>query len=76
MPDSSSFPLNKHSSGPSSNAPQPHRCNEHLEDLLVGFSSWPMDVAKPFSVFWQCLQSKPGQEPPRYSQQKKTPSQS
>ncbi|KAI9253401.1 hypothetical protein BDA99DRAFT_519672 [Phascolomyces articulosus] len=62
--------FNKHSTGPSDAAPQPHRCNGHLEDVLEGVSSWPMDVAKPFSLFLQCIKSQPGQEPVRYSQQK------
>ncbi|KAI8148340.1 hypothetical protein BJV82DRAFT_663719 [Fennellomyces sp. T-0311] len=60
--------FNKHSEGPNNAGPQPHRCNGHLEDVLVGLSSWPMDVAKPFGVFWQCIKSQPGQEPVRYSQ--------
>ncbi|CDH52947.1 predicted protein [Lichtheimia corymbifera JMRC:FSU:9682] len=65
----SSFPLNKHSSGPSNRGAKPHRCNGHLEDLLEGLSTWPLNVSKPFSVFLECMRSKPGQEPPRYSEQ-------
>ncbi|KAI9495007.1 hypothetical protein BDB00DRAFT_815458 [Zychaea mexicana] len=52
--------FNKHSNGPSDTPQQPHRCNGHLEDVLVGLSSWPMDVSKPFGVFLQCLKSQPG----------------
>ncbi|KAI7860530.1 hypothetical protein BDC45DRAFT_454957 [Circinella umbellata] len=62
--------FNKHSTGSSDSQAQPHRCNAHLEDVLEGLSTWPMDVAKPFGVFWQCIKSQPGQEPLRYSQQK------
>ncbi|KAJ2957431.1 hypothetical protein NQZ79_g6835 [Umbelopsis isabellina] len=57
--------FNRHSNTPSAK-PKAHRCNEHLEDVLNGISSWPMDFSKPFGVFWKCLRSQPGQEPTLY----------
>lgn len=51
--------FNRHSNAPSTR-PKPHRCNEHLEDVLNGVSTWPMDFSKPFGVFWKCLRSQPG----------------
>ncbi|KAI8370328.1 SacI homology domain-containing protein [Radiomyces spectabilis] len=51
--------FNKFSNGPAVKQ-KSLRCNDQLEDLLIGISQWPMDVAKPFSAFWQCLKSKPG----------------
>lgn len=60
MPQQSSFPLNTQSTGPADTKARPHRCNDHLEDLLQGLMSWPMDVAKPFAVYWECLKSQPG----------------
>ncbi|KAI8341639.1 hypothetical protein BC941DRAFT_414062 [Chlamydoabsidia padenii] len=66
MSNNEGFPFNHHSNTPS-RAPQSHRCNEHLEDVLKGLSTWPMDVAAPFHVFLSCLKSKPGEEPPLYS---------
>ncbi|KAI7873047.1 hypothetical protein BDF14DRAFT_1751390 [Spinellus fusiger] len=60
---SSSF--NQYSKAPTTTA-TPHRCNEHLEDVLSGLSTLPMEVTKPFSVFFNCLRSKPGQEPTLY----------
>ncbi|KAG2183820.1 hypothetical protein INT44_008831 [Umbelopsis vinacea] len=64
----STIVFNKHSNAPSTR-PKSHRCNEHLEDVLTGVSSWPMDFSKPFGVFWKCLRSQPGQEPPLYRNQ-------
>ena len=52
--------FNKHSTGSSDSRAQPHRCNAHLEDVLEGLSTWPMDVSKPFGVFLQCIKSQPG----------------
>lgn len=51
--------FNRHSNTPSAK-PKSHRCNEHLEDVLNGISTWPMDFSKPFGVFWKCLRSQPG----------------
>ncbi|KAI8059464.1 hypothetical protein BC940DRAFT_313738 [Gongronella butleri] len=63
--DKASFQLNRHSNAPSQ-APHAHRCNNHLEDVLKGLSSWPLDVSQPFHRFLDCLKSQPGNEPPRY----------
>lgn len=41
---------------------QKHRCNDHLEDVLTGLSTWPLDVTKPFSIFLDCLKSQPGND--------------
>ena len=41
-------------------APKPHRCNGHLEDLIVGMSTWPPMLMEPSSVFWKCLMSGAG----------------
>ncbi|CAO3594484.1 unnamed protein product [Absidia cylindrospora] len=68
---SNNFPFNQHSNSPNK-APESHRCNDHLEDVLKGISTWPMDVAAPFHTFLECLKSTPGQEPPLYSTTKKT----
>lgn len=59
MSKDDTFQFNKHSNAPST-APQQHRCNGHLEDVLEGVSQWPMDVSKPFGIFLNCLRSKPG----------------
>lgn len=56
----SEFTFNKHSDKKPSAEPVQHRCNGHLEDVLEGISQWPMDVAKPFSLFLSCLKSQPG----------------
>ncbi|TPX67089.1 hypothetical protein SpCBS45565_g03992 [Spizellomyces sp. 'palustris'] len=46
--------------------PRPHRCNDHLEDFIVALTTWPMqDVPSTFNIFWQCMRSEPGNEPPR-----------
>ncbi|KAI8850423.1 hypothetical protein BC829DRAFT_389385 [Chytridium lagenaria] len=44
---------------------RPHRCNGHMEDLIIGMTSLPFDVVQPFKVFWACMWSKEGEEPPR-----------
>ncbi|RUP50638.1 hypothetical protein BC936DRAFT_138310 [Jimgerdemannia flammicorona] len=45
---------------------KPHRCNLHLEDVMIGLNRWPVDFSKPFAIFRECLKSKPGEEPVRY----------
>ncbi|CAO3631384.1 unnamed protein product [Cunninghamella echinulata] len=69
MSKNEGFTFNQQSNAPSK-APEPHRCNAHLEDVLKGLSMWPMDVSAPFSVFLECLKSKPGNEPPLYFKEK------
>ncbi|KAI9353945.1 hypothetical protein BD770DRAFT_347644 [Pilaira anomala] len=64
---SDSFVFNKHSETNPNGKQTQHRCNPYLEDVLEGLSQWPMDVAKPFSIFLSCLKSQPGQEPTRYN---------
>ncbi|KAI9247934.1 hypothetical protein EDC94DRAFT_570318 [Helicostylum pulchrum] len=66
----SNFVFNKHSEKNPNGQQVQHRCNGYLEDVLEGVSQWPMDIAKPFSLFLSCLRSQPGQEPPRYKSQK------
>ena len=45
-----------------------HRCNDHLEDVFQDVQdsnkSWA-DVRHSSSVFFQCLRSEVGEEPPR-----------
>ncbi|KAL1920519.1 uncharacterized protein VTP21DRAFT_896 [Calcarisporiella thermophila] len=45
---------------------KPHRCNEHLEAFITGFTRHPMEIKEPFKIFWQCLRSEPGKEPEPY----------
>lgn len=40
--------------------PKPHRCNGHMEDLVVGLTNRPFDVQGPFVNFFRCLFSTPG----------------
>ncbi|KAI9146446.1 hypothetical protein BKA69DRAFT_1120889 [Paraphysoderma sedebokerense] len=49
--------------------PKPHRCHQHLDDLLLALQTLPLEVSGPFSAFWACLKSTPGQEPERYQRQ-------
>ncbi|RCI04321.1 hypothetical protein CU098_012944 [Rhizopus stolonifer] len=65
MSEGKKFSLNKHSEANHAK-PEQHRCNAHLEDVLEGVTKWPLDVAKPFGVFLECLRSQPGNEPDRY----------
>ncbi|KAJ3115575.1 hypothetical protein HDU96_000399 [Phlyctochytrium bullatum] len=44
---------------------KPHRCNGHMEDFLIGITSLPLDVVRPFGLFLKCMWSNPGEEPPR-----------
>lgn len=44
---------------------KPHRCNGHLEDLIIGITEKPFDVVQPFQVLWKCIWSEKGQEPRR-----------
>ena len=39
---------------------KPHRCNGHLEDFIVGTTTWPIDLVEPFSRFWNCMLSAKG----------------
>ena len=44
--------------------PQPHRCNDHLEDVLSAVVHFRSPLAA-LGTFTRCLRSKPGAEPPR-----------
>ncbi|KAJ3210188.1 hypothetical protein HDU67_005571 [Dinochytrium kinnereticum] len=48
---------------------KPHRCNGHMEDLIIGMTSIPFDVVHPFKLFWGCMFSKEGEEPSRLMKQ-------
>jgi hypothetical protein len=37
--------------------PQPHRCHEHLDDLMAAFQTWPLEVQGPWKSFWACQRS-------------------
>lgn len=45
--------------------PKAHRCNDRVEDVVqAAFEGNPFKtVPGPFKVFWQCMRSKPGEEP-------------
>ncbi|PSS14422.1 Autophagy-related protein [Actinidia chinensis var. chinensis] len=45
--------------------PKPHRCNDRVEDVIQAcFEGNPFKtVPGPFKLFWQCMRSKPGEEP-------------
>ncbi|KAG0482773.1 hypothetical protein HPP92_010857 [Vanilla planifolia] len=45
--------------------PRPHRCNDRAEDVIQAcFEGNPFKtVPGPFKLFWQCMRSKPGEEP-------------
>ncbi|KAL8230218.1 hypothetical protein R6Q59_000032 [Mikania micrantha] len=45
--------------------PKAHRCNDRVEDVVQAcFEGNPFKtVPGPFKLFWQCMQSKPGEEP-------------
>lgn len=45
--------------------PKPHRCNDRAEDVIQAcFEGNPFKtVPGPFKLFWQCMRSKPGEEP-------------
>ncbi|TPX41999.1 hypothetical protein SeLEV6574_g05815 [Synchytrium endobioticum] len=44
---------------------RPHRCAEHLKDVLEKMSSYPYyDIGYPFTNFIKCMWAKPGEEPP------------
>lgn len=39
---------------------QPHRCYNHLHDVLIGLQSNPLYFREPFTLFWKCLKSEKG----------------
>uniref|UniRef100_A0A0E0LEQ9 Hexokinase n=1 Tax=Oryza punctata TaxID=4537 RepID=A0A0E0LEQ9_ORYPU len=45
--------------------PKAHRCNDRAEDVVQAcFEGNPFKtVPGPFKLFWQCMRSKPGEEP-------------
>ncbi|KAL9376842.1 hypothetical protein Peur_030962 [Populus x canadensis] len=45
--------------------PKAHRCNDRAEDVIQAcFEGNPFKtVPGPFKLFWQCMRSKPGEEP-------------
>ncbi|EPS60082.1 hypothetical protein M569_14723, partial [Genlisea aurea] len=45
--------------------PKAHRCNDRVEDVIYAlFEGNPFKtVPGPFKLFWQCMRSKPGEEP-------------
>ncbi|KAH7842928.1 hypothetical protein Vadar_010799 [Vaccinium darrowii] len=45
--------------------PTPHRCNDRVEDVIQAcFEGNPFKtVPGPFKLFWQCMRSRPGEEP-------------
>ncbi|CAJ1956334.1 unnamed protein product [Sphenostylis stenocarpa] len=45
--------------------PKAHRCNDRVEDVIQAcFEGNPFKtVPGPFKLFWQCMRSKPGEEP-------------
>ncbi|KAJ8490648.1 hypothetical protein OPV22_012369 [Ensete ventricosum] len=45
--------------------PVAHRCNDRAEDVIQAlFEGNPFKtVPGPFKLFWQCMRSKPGEEP-------------
>ncbi|CAN4103472.1 unnamed protein product [Withania somnifera] len=45
--------------------PKPHRCNDRVEDVVQAcFEGNPFKtIPGPFKLFWQCMRSKPGEEP-------------
>ncbi|TPX38049.1 hypothetical protein SmJEL517_g00066 [Synchytrium microbalum] len=44
---------------------RPHRCAEHLKDVLEKMSSYPYyDIGYPFTNFIKCMWATPGTEPP------------
>ncbi|KAI3677149.1 hypothetical protein L1987_86770 [Smallanthus sonchifolius] len=45
--------------------PKAHRCNDRVEDVVQAcFEGNPFKtIPGPFKLFWQCMQSKPGEEP-------------
>ncbi|ORY06815.1 hypothetical protein K493DRAFT_310409 [Basidiobolus meristosporus CBS 931.73] len=48
--------------------PQPHRCNDHLEDMLTAASNFSFnEVSSTFGIWWSCMRSKEGEEPARYT---------
>ncbi|RHZ55440.1 hypothetical protein Glove_415g10 [Diversispora epigaea] len=46
--------------------PGPHRCYSHYKDIGNGLLSDPLEFIKPFSIFWRCIKSEKGNEPPRW----------
>ncbi|CAI0550607.1 unnamed protein product, partial [Linum tenue] len=45
--------------------PKAHRCNDRAEDVIQAcFEGNPFKtVPGPFKLFWECMRSKPGEEP-------------
>lgn len=45
--------------------PKAHRCNDRAEDVIQAcFEGNPFKtIPGPFKLFWQCMRSKPGEEP-------------
>ncbi|CAL5336896.1 unnamed protein product [Camellia sinensis] len=45
--------------------PKAHRCNDRAEDVIQAcFEGNPFrTIPGPFKLFWQCMRSKPGEEP-------------
>ena len=39
---------------------RPHRCYNHLYDVLIGLQSNPIVFREPFALFWKCLKSEEG----------------
>ncbi|XP_059662932.1 uncharacterized protein LOC132308745 [Cornus florida] len=52
-------------SGENHREPKAHRCNDRAEDVVQAcFEGNPFKtVPGPFKLFWQCMRSKPGEEP-------------
>jgi hypothetical protein len=40
--------------------PKPHRCNDHLEDLIQGIYHPPREILGPFKVWLKCVRSEEG----------------
>jgi hypothetical protein len=40
-------------------APQPHRCNPHVDEMIDGFFVWPPNLKKPWRDFVECMRRDP-----------------
>lgn len=38
---------------------RPHRCNPHVDEMILALFEWPPPLAEPFRAFVQCMREGP-----------------